>query len=484
MTGHLAARDLMPGQPRTELAAAAPGPVRSAPAGTAVPTGRWELIRALGSVADTPAAARAASPALGLQPPSGPAHTDVFMLNLPPYASIYLGPDGALGGEGADRAAGFWHAIGISPPAEPDHLSALLSLYSSLGEAAAGASRPATAAALARSRATLFQEHLWPWLPAYLAAVTDLAVPELAAWARLTRTVLDAEYRGLPAAPRLPLALRQAPGLPSAVAGAGDLAAILTTPVRSGIILTRHRLALGACHAAVGHRIGERRFTLRAMLEQDAAATLGWLIAETARWRQRHSAAGPGDQASRWWADRAELAGQFLRRCADALSAASRPPPLAGGGPRRLTKYPRGYNVTTLAIVKGVSLCATPSSAGPAGRPHGPGAASTSIRSCGAFPRRSAAQAIRASPAAACSAVCSARVPRSSQRRHASGFRRGSSLRSTGTRWPRGNRPLGARARSGRVRRGSCGRRVRPAGAGRGRAPAIRSRPRTARTPP
>jgi hypothetical protein len=289
---------------------------------TAVPDGRWELIRALGAVADGPEAARAVAPALGLDPPNGPAHTDVFLLNLPPYASVYLGPDGALGGEGADRVAGFWHALGISPPAEPDHLSALLSLYASLGEAAAAVSRPATAAALARSRATLFHEHLWPWLPGYLAAVSDLAVPGLAAWAGIARAVLDAEHRALPPMPRLPLALRQAPALPAAVSSAGELAAVVTTPVRSGIILTRHRLSAGASEAAVGHRIGERRFTLRAMLEQDAPATLGWLAAEAARWQRRHRDAAPGDQAAGWWADRAAGTGRFLERCAEALPAA------------------------------------------------------------------------------------------------------------------------------------------------------------------
>ena len=91
-------------------------------------------------------------PALGLDPVSDAEHTDAFVLNCPPYASIYLGPQGAIGGEGADRVAGFWRAIGITPPAEPDHLAALLGLYARLGEAAAGARRPATAAALAQSR--------------------------------------------------------------------------------------------------------------------------------------------------------------------------------------------------------------------------------------------------------------------------------------------------------------------------------------------
>ena len=35
------------------------------------------------------------------------------------------------------------------------------------------------------------------------------------------------------------------------------------------MILTRRRLAEGAGQAGVGYRIGERRYTLRAMLEQD-----------------------------------------------------------------------------------------------------------------------------------------------------------------------------------------------------------------------
>ena len=164
-------------------------------------TRRWELLRALGAVADSPAAARAVAGPLGLDPAGDAEHTEVFVLNCPPYASVYLGPDGALGGEGADRVAGFWRALAISPPAEPDHLTALLALYASLGEAAAQARRPATAQALIRSRQGLFAEHLWPWLPAYLDAVADLAVPALTAWAELSRRAITAEFSAQPAWP-------------------------------------------------------------------------------------------------------------------------------------------------------------------------------------------------------------------------------------------------------------------------------------------
>lgn len=285
----------------------------------AMTTGRCELIRALGAIADAPAAARAC-PALGLEPVSDAEHTDVFVLNLPPYASVYLGPDGALGGEGTDRVAGFWRAIGVTPPAEPDHLAALLGLYARLGEAIAEARRPATAAALARWQASLLCEHMWCWLPAYLDAVTDLAVPSLTAWAGLVRRVIVAELSVQPACPQLPLALRLAPPAPQPGAGLGDLTSALITPVRSGMILTRRRLALGAGQAGVGHRIGERRFALRAMLDQDPAATLSWLAGEAHRWEQRHAARAADDEASRWWAARAARTRRFLTDCAAAAT--------------------------------------------------------------------------------------------------------------------------------------------------------------------
>ena len=287
--------------------------------------GRWELLRSLGAVPDSPAAARCVGPPLGLDPVSDAEHTEAFVLNCPPYAGIYLGPQGAIGGEGADRVAGFWRAIGITPPAEPDHLAALLGLYARLGEAAAGARRPVTAAALAQSQAVLFWEHLWPWLPGYLDAVADLAVPSLTAWTGLVRRAIAAEYRAQAPCPRQPLALRAAPPAAGPVAGpeagpeaepvAGprDLVELVTIPVRSGLILTRRRLAEGAGRAGVGFRIGERRFALHAMLEQDPRATVAWLAGEADRWQQRHRDRAPRDKVTRWWAARAARTAQVLR---------------------------------------------------------------------------------------------------------------------------------------------------------------------------
>jgi TorA maturation chaperone TorD len=281
--------------------------------------GRWELLRALGAVADNPADAARASQALALPHPDAAGHTEVFVLNCPPYASVYLGADGGLGGEGTDRVAGFWRAIGLTPPAEPDHLAALLGLYATLGEAAQDSRRPATAAALTRTRHVLLAEHLWPWLPGYLDAVADLGIPALAGWARLTGQALLAEdrphHRG-----QLPLAQRAAP--PPVVAG-GPLTGLLdalTAPVRCGFILTRRRLATGAGDIGTGYRVGERRFALHAMIEQAPAGALRWLAAEAARWSQRHTAWAPGDPVQQWWARRAAATGHVLHAAATAAA--------------------------------------------------------------------------------------------------------------------------------------------------------------------
>jgi Nitrate reductase delta subunit len=309
---------------------------------------RWELLRALGAVAGDPADARKVLSALGLSPCDGPSHTDVFLLNCPPYASVYLGAEGGLGGDAADRVAGFWRAIGLNPPAEPDHLTTLLSLYATLGEAGAASDGDGEAGAEDRSsirtvitnpidersfhaRAALFWEHLWSWLPGYLGAVTDVGVPALSAWADLTMRTLIAE-RADPPPDTLPLALREAPPPLTGDENLGELLDALVAPVRSGMILTRRALADGAGQAGAGHRIGERRFTLRAMLEQEPERTLHWLADEAERWSARHSAparpsspapadpappladpAGPlADPAQQWWAARASATAAVL----------------------------------------------------------------------------------------------------------------------------------------------------------------------------
>jgi hypothetical protein len=111
----------------------------------------------------------------------------------------------------------------------------------------------------------------------------------------------------------LPLALREAPAPVDADGGLDELLGGLVAPVRSGLILTRRAVAAGAGQAGAGHRIGERRFALRAMLESEPDRTAGWLGQEAARWSQRHLGIAAGDPVQQWWAGRAAATARVLR---------------------------------------------------------------------------------------------------------------------------------------------------------------------------
>jgi hypothetical protein len=298
-----------------------------------------ELLRALGSVAASPPPhCLAVTASLGLPAPTAAEHTAVFVLAAPPHAAIHLGADGKLGGDALDRVAGFWRAIGLRPPPDADHLGPLLMLHAELADAESAAGRQPTRDRLRHAREALLFEHLWSWAPGYLTAVTRLGVPSLAAWGRLTLSALGAEAcrAALPSA--LPLALRTAPepigpppGAPPTgpaqagaaqagaapagpTAGRGWLLDALLAPVRSGVLLTGADLRDGAKAAGVGYRVGERRYTLQAMLDQDAGATLSWLAAHARRWAALHAAQQPvaGPDPRHWWARRAEHTARTL----------------------------------------------------------------------------------------------------------------------------------------------------------------------------
>jgi len=277
-------------------------------AGDAGATARWELLRALGAAVLTPPPGNAGPcQALGLPVQTGAQHTQVFVLSASPHAAIHLGPEGKLGGEGLDRISGFWRALGLRAPEDADHLGTLLLLYAELGEAETGATSDKVRAQMRRARTALFHEHLWSWAPGYLSAVCGLNVPPTTQWAQVAGQALRVELADVGPATLLPLALRAAPpGLEPAGSFDETLDA-LVAPVRSGMILTYQDLVTAAAAAGVGVRRGERRYALKAMLEQDATATLGWLAAHAGRWSASHAAQAHGgahDPCS-WWSARA-----------------------------------------------------------------------------------------------------------------------------------------------------------------------------------
>jgi len=294
--------------------------------GTPSDKGWSELYRALGALVDAPRPEHARLAEL-LELPGAPdaaEHTTLFELNLYPYASVHLGLEGMLGGEARDRVAGFWRALGLTPPAEPDHLGALLGLLAALEERADGADDPAQGALLGQARAALLREHLLPWLPAYLVRVEELAGPVFQAWGRLLAQALVAEDpQGTDGGDTLPVHLRELPPLPDpreAEEGGGEgfLKALLA-PARSGMILTRMDLARAGRALGLGVRLGERAYVLKAFLSQDSHATLTWLSGEARR------QAGALDGApfteptiAAFWRDRALAAADLLDELASA----------------------------------------------------------------------------------------------------------------------------------------------------------------------
>ncbi|MHB1988200.1 MAG: molecular chaperone TorD family protein [Acidimicrobiales bacterium] len=279
---------------------------------------RSDLITALAAVCDTPSAARSAVDLLGLGSLSREDYTRVFVLNCPPHASVHLGPEGGLGGAGAERVAMFWRSLGITPGPEPDHLASLLALYAALQKPAGPGTPQPTSERIQRARRVLLCEHLWAWVPGYTRAVEELGSAGLSRWAVLTRRVLQAEMEAelghVPAS--LANALRNAPAGLSPTADLDCVLDTLVTPVRSGIILTNDALAKACSDLGLGHRVGERRFALRAMLEQGPGRTLGWLAGEAKRWAAHHDASGR-DLTSRWWAGRARHTARRLAELTD-----------------------------------------------------------------------------------------------------------------------------------------------------------------------
>lgn len=284
--------------------------------------GRWELLRALGALTlGPPAATDRITAALGLPAWTAAEHTELFVLSLPPYASIHLGGEGKLGGEGADRIAGVWRALGLTPPSDADHLGTILALYAELGEAAQAARAQRTRERLAHIRTAVLWEHLWSWVPGYLNAAGQET--RARPWAGMMLQALSREAATSAPATSLPLALRAAPAGISTEASRAELLDALPAPLRTGFILAHRDVAAAAGHLGLGLRRGERRFALKAMLEQDPSATLGWLAEHAAAWSRRHGQrpAVPADPNA-WWMERSAATAVTLRE----LSGRARPP--------------------------------------------------------------------------------------------------------------------------------------------------------------
>jgi TorA maturation chaperone TorD len=275
-----------------------------------------ELLRCLGSLIEPPSEeTRRLARLLELGPlPTAAEHTDLFLLQLYPFASVYLDRAGKLGGEARDRIAGFWRALEMSPPTEPDHLTVLLAFYSRLLELETQ-TEGESAARWHHIRVAFLWEHLLSWLPPYLDKMQDLQPPFYKEWADLLVKALTEEVAGSDRPEQLPLHLREAAEMadPRSDDDGAALLSSLLAPVRCGFVLVRDDLQRAGHDLGLGVRAGERSYVLKALLSQDDKATLRWLADEAARWADTHQAwtdiTGP---IATFWSDRAARAAALL----------------------------------------------------------------------------------------------------------------------------------------------------------------------------
>lgn len=272
-----------------------------------------ELIRALAVFAEPPNENLThIARALDFETPREDEYTETFLFQLYPYASVYLGAEGMLGGEARDRIAGFWRALNLAPPVEPDHLSTLLALYANLCDE--GQRTKDKGQKYNHARKVLFWEHIASWLPVYLHKMKEHAPPFYLRWAELLEQVLIEEAKSLGQPEIISQHLVQDVSLQNPNEHGFEMfLSSLLSPASSGIILTKSDLQRAARELNLSLRIGERKFNLQALFGQDTRNVLRWLSKETEEWLQWHTSQKDffGETALSW-AKKAESSLQLL----------------------------------------------------------------------------------------------------------------------------------------------------------------------------
>ncbi|HET7090424.1 MAG TPA: molecular chaperone TorD family protein [Anaerolineae bacterium] len=253
------------------------------------------------------------------------AYADLFLLNVYPYASVFLDPDGEMNGTRAQEMQDVYEQYRYAPDAlhdvgAPDHIGLMLGLLAHEGRDA-----HSIPSAL---RAGL--PYLLDWAPVLCLAVErePAAHSFYRALASETRRVLFAEIEspdieprvrtsGHSAEPELELELELESGLDPSALRAGfsgeeisvrSIVHRLLCPARSGVFLSRARLGAWARDLGVPLPFGGRFDVGISLFEaagvvDSTARLVDWLIAEVEEWDAAFMAwaeAGWRDYAVAW----------------------------------------------------------------------------------------------------------------------------------------------------------------------------------------
>lgn len=266
-----------------------------------------DVMKALGELAEAPGPEQIRTARmLGLPgEPIRAEYTDLFVVQLYPYASVYLNSVGQLGGEVQDHIAGFWRILRQPVPRDPDHVATLFATYAQLTARVENDAEPYVQELARQMRHAFLWEHIVSWILPFTARVRELGSPTYRGWATLVLDALEAEAAAAGQPALLPLHLRKAPALP-VNPGVADIVDTLFTPARSGIILTRADLARCARDLGIHMRVAERRYTLATLFTHDSARVRHWLASESRRQADLMNAvAAPFRMIAEHWEQRA-----------------------------------------------------------------------------------------------------------------------------------------------------------------------------------
>lgn len=221
------------------------------------------------------------------------AHYEALGLGVPPHASVFVDPEGVVGGAVSQRVVDTYARIGfaydVTGPA-PDHVAVQLR---ALARCPSGA-----------SQRVILDEHLLGWVPMLAYALRDFAPYGVAA-STLVGVLLDhrsslGEHRGGPSMAAVELALDDPK------TSLGDIAAFLCRPATSGMWLSRFDVTRLARGVSASHGFGERRLMLENLLrsaaDRDALGALVDALAHEVEGWQTHLATLPDVYAAPWTA--------------------------------------------------------------------------------------------------------------------------------------------------------------------------------------
>lgn len=229
--------------------------------------------------------------------------TNLFVVQLFPYASIYLSTNGQAGGSIRDEVGKYYQLLNGPVPDEADHVASLLKWYGLLQTELNGYSKESQWRVV---RQAFFWNCLASWLPIYLLRSREIGSTLYRAWSEVTLDVLEAEAVGVGSMATAPSPLLTAPALPS-VREPLAFVESLFVPAVSGLVLCRADLGRCAAEHRLVVRVADRRHNIKSFLAENANGTCSWLYAEALRQadniRMLPGAFGP---VREFWTRRAE----------------------------------------------------------------------------------------------------------------------------------------------------------------------------------